>query len=49
MILRALTDSVVASNTMFEGGSSELIVDKGGHTNSVIRDNPGSLVKPAAK
>jgi hypothetical protein len=46
MILRALIDSVVANNSLFEGGSRELIVDKGGHTNSVIRDNPGSLVKP---
>jgi hypothetical protein len=46
MILRALTDSVVANNSLFEGASRELIVDKGGHTNSVIRDNPGSLWKP---
>ena len=45
MILRALTDSVVANNSLFEAASRELIVDKGGHTNSVIRDNPGSLVK----
>ncbi len=46
MILRALTDSVVANNSLFDAASHELIVDKGGHTNSVIRDNPGSLWKP---
>jgi parallel beta-helix repeat protein len=46
IILRALTDSVVANNTLFQAASRELIVDEGGHTNSVIRDNTGSLWKP---
>jgi len=40
---------VVANNSLFWGGRDVLIIDKGGHKNSVIKDNPGSLVEVKAK
>ena len=46
MIIGRLKDSVVMGNSMFHAATSELIRDEGGHKNSVIRDNPGSLLVP---
>ena len=46
MILGRLTDSVVANNTLFHAATRELIRDEGGHKNTVIENNPGSLLKP---
>lgn len=46
MILQGLVDSVIARNTLFKGAMRELIRDLGGHTNTVIADNPGSLKDP---
>lgn len=46
MILRGLVDSVVAHNTLFKGAVKELIRDLGGHRDSVIEHNPGSLKLP---
>jgi hypothetical protein len=46
MNLRGLVDSVVANNTLFNGAMRELISDQGGHTNTVIANNPGSLKDP---
>jgi hypothetical protein len=43
IVLEGLVDSVVANNTLFHAAQKTLILDKGGHQNSVIRDNPGSL------
>jgi polygalacturonase len=43
MILHRLTDSVVANNSLFKGATQELIRDLGGHINTVIENNPGSL------
>ena len=47
MILGRLRDSAVMSNTLFHGATRELIRDEGGHVNSVIEGNPGSLHVPA--
>jgi len=44
MVLRGLIDSVVRNNVMFRGAEKQLIVDLGGHQNSLILDNVGSLV-----
>ena len=49
MLLEGLVDSVVANNSLFWAGRDVLIIDKGGHKNSVIKDNPGSLVEVKAK
>jgi len=48
MILQGLIDSVVTNNSLFEAASEQLIVDRGGHTGAIIRDNPGRLWKPKA-
>jgi hypothetical protein len=46
IVLRALTNSVVANNVMHQGALKELIVDLGGHGEGfVLKDNPGSLFK----
>jgi hypothetical protein len=37
---------VVANNTLFKGATHELVRDHGGHRNSVLRENPGSLKEP---
>lgn len=48
MVLRALTDSVIANNAMHHGATKELMIDLGGHGSGLIlKDNPGSLFKPA--
>ncbi|MCE9592353.1 MAG: right-handed parallel beta-helix repeat-containing protein [Planctomycetes bacterium] len=44
MILGRLRDSVVCNNTLFHAATAELIHDEGGHTNTIIKDNPGSLL-----
>ena len=51
MVLEGLVDSVVANNTLFHAAHKTLILDKGGHQNTVISNNPGSLsaAKPAGK
>lgn len=46
MVLRNLTDSVVANNTLFKSAMKALIRDQGGHHNTVIENNPGSLKDP---
>ena len=47
IVLRALTDSVVANNVMHRGAVKELIVDLGGHgAGFILKDNPGSILKP---
>ncbi len=47
IVVRALTDSVVANNVMHRGAVKELIVDLGGHgARFILKDNPGSLFKP---
>jgi hypothetical protein len=43
MVLETLTDSVIANNAMCRCAKRELIHDKGGHKNTVIANNPGSL------
>ena len=44
IVLRALTNSVVANNVMHQGALKKLIVDLGGHGEGfVLKDNPGSL------
>jgi hypothetical protein len=48
MVLERLTDSLIANNGMCRGASRELIHDKGGHRNTVIANNPGSLCATAA-
>ncbi len=47
MILERLTDSVIAANALCHAAMAELIVDRGGHSNLVLRDNPGSLQDPS--
>lgn len=46
MILGRLTDSVVTNNTLFHAATRQLIRDEGGHKNTIIENNPGSLLKP---
>ena len=46
MILQDLVDCVIANNTLFKGATRELIRDLGGHTNTIIENNPGSLKMP---
>jgi len=46
MVLKNLVDSVVSNNTMFKGAMRQLVRDLGGHRNSVIDNNPGSLKDP---
>ncbi len=49
IVLRALTNSVVANNVMHQGALKELVVDLGGHgPGLVLKDNPGSLFKAPA-
>jgi len=43
-----LRDSIVQGNAMHNGALEQLIVDQGGHgDNVIVRDNPGSLLRPA--
>lgn len=46
MVLRNLKDSVIANNSLFKGAMKELIRDLGGHENTIIKNNPGSLKDP---
>ena len=46
MILGGLKDSVVMGNSLFHAATGQLIRDEGGHVNSIVRDNPGSLLVP---
>jgi hypothetical protein len=49
LVLRALSHSVVANNSMARGAIKELTVDLGGHGEGfILKDNPGSLIKPSA-
>jgi hypothetical protein len=49
MVLRALSNSVVANNVLHEGALKQLVVDLGGHGEGlVLKDNPGSLFKAPA-
>lgn len=42
-----LRDAVITGNVLHEGAIEALLLDRGGHSpNTVIRDNPGSLVQP---
>ncbi len=43
LVLERLSDSVIANNAMRRGATCELINNKGGHRNTVIANNPGSL------
>ena len=43
ILLDGLVESVVANNSLYKAAIQKLIIDKGGHTDTVIRDNPGSL------
>ena len=43
MILDKLTECVVTGNTLFLGALEMLVDDRGGHRDTVIRDNVGSL------
>lgn len=44
--LANLIDSTVTSNTFYNGGMTGLIDDRGGHTNTIIKDNVGSVSEP---
>jgi hypothetical protein len=46
MILQNLAGCVVANNSLYHAALEKVILDRGGHENSVIRDNPGSLRGP---
>ena len=43
MRIKGLVDSVIANNTLFKGAMKALINDLGGHNNTIIQNNPGSL------
>ncbi len=43
LVLEGLSDAVVAHNSLSRAASLEIIHDKGGHRNSVIENNAGSL------
>ncbi len=46
MVLKSLSQSVVANNVMHNGALKELIVDLGGHGEGfILKDNPGSIYK----
>jgi hypothetical protein len=48
MVLKALTNSVIANNVMNNACLKQLIVDQGGHGEGfILKDNPGSLYKHA--
>lgn len=48
IVCKSLTNCVISGNVLHDGCLGELIVDKGGHGQGVIlKDNPGSLFKPA--
>ncbi len=48
MVLEKLKDSVIANNSLCRGGRLELIHDKGGHRNTLIANNIGSLCAKTA-
>jgi|ERR1700722_5648063 len=46
LVLRALSNSVVANNVMHRGAVKELTIDLGGHGEGfILKDNPGSVFK----
>lgn len=46
MVLKNLRESVVANNTLFKSATKQLIRDLGGHRDTIIANNPGSLKDP---
>lgn len=48
MLVRGLTDCIVADNALFEAATKEVIRDEGGHCRAVINNNTGSLFKKQA-
>ena len=46
LVLRGLVESIVSHNTLFKGATQQLILDEGGHRDSIIEHNPGSLKLP---
>lgn len=48
IVCKNLENCVIANNVLHEGAMRQLIVDQGGHGEGVVlKDNPGSLFKPA--
>jgi hypothetical protein len=43
MVLENLEACIVSNNSLANAALFQTIVDKGGHVNSVIENNPGSL------
>ena len=48
LVIEKLTDSVIVGNSFFHSATKEWLVDGGGHQNTVIANNAGSLVKLGA-
>ncbi len=48
IVIEKLENSVVRNNTLHEAALEELLADGGGHKQTVIADNPGSLFSPPA-
>ncbi|MFW5762315.1 MAG: right-handed parallel beta-helix repeat-containing protein [Cyclobacteriaceae bacterium] len=46
IVIKNLTESVIANNSLYHAALKKLIVDKGGHSNLIIESNPGSLQQP---
>jgi hypothetical protein len=43
MVLTALRNSVIAQNALHNAAARTLVLDEGGHANTVIQDNVGCL------
>jgi hypothetical protein len=47
IVYKALQDSVISNNVLYEGALQQLLVDLGGHGEGVVvKDNPGQILKP---
>ena len=43
MVFGSLDGCMITNNVMHNGASKELIIDRGNHTNTVVKDNVGSI------
>jgi hypothetical protein len=43
IVYKELQNCVISNNVLDEGAIQQLMLDMGGHTGAVVKDNPGSL------
>jgi polygalacturonase len=46
LVIGNLIESVISNNSMYHAALNTLIVNKEGHSNLILKDNPGSLQEP---